>query len=121
VPGNLAAFIIEGAFPTIHQQAQLVLAPDEWSQCMRCCGRFEPPSYSAGLDYPVKLDRPLDALERLRPAIFNHEQPGDQPMRSRGYQYRVGRGCCLDARCEIRSIAEYVGFLASTGTNHHRA
>jgi len=121
VPGNLAAFIIEGAFPTIHHQAQLVLAPDEWSQSTRCGYCFEPPSYSAWPHYPVKLNRPFHALKRLRSAIFNHEQPGDQPMRSRGYQYRVGRGCCLDARCEIRSIAEYVGFLASTGTNHHRA
>jgi hypothetical protein len=40
----------------------------------------------------VKLDRPFDALERLRSAIFNHEQPEDQPMRICGYQYRA-RSC----------------------------
>ena len=76
------AFAIERALPTIHQQAQFVFAPDEWRQPTRCRRRFEPPAHSARLDYPVKLDRPLDALKRLRSAILDHEQPRDQPMGS---------------------------------------
>ena len=48
------AFAFESMFPSIHQQAQFVLAPDEWSQSTRCRRRFEPPAYSAGLYYPVK-------------------------------------------------------------------
>src|ERR1700732_1522995 len=106
------AIAIKGSFPTIHQQAQFVLAPDEWSQCMRCCGRFEPPAHAAWLDYPVELDRPFDSLERRRSAFFNHEQPGDQPMRVRGYQYRARSGRCLHPRGDVRSIAEYIGILA---------
>jgi hypothetical protein len=66
-------FASDGMFPTIHQQAQFVLAPDEWGQTTRRGHRFEASAYSAGLDYPVKLDRPFDALERLRSAIFNYE------------------------------------------------
>ena len=115
------AFAFEGTFPAIHQQAQFVLAPDEWSQSSRRRRRFEPPAYSAGLDYPVKLDRPFDALERLRSAIFDHEQPGDQPMRIRGYQYRAGIGGRLHARGDIGRVAEYIGVLAGACANHHRA
>ena len=105
------AFAFEGTFPTIHQQAQFVFAPDKWSQSTRCRGRFEPSSYSAWLDYPVKLDRPFDPLERLRSPIFNHEQPGDQPMRIRGYQYRAGSGGRLHPRGDIGRVAEYIGCL----------
>src|SRR5579864_9721165 len=79
------AVAFEGALPTIHQQAQFVLAPDEWSQSTRRCRRFESSAHSAWLDYLVKLNRPFHALERLRSAIFNHEQPRYQSMRSRGY------------------------------------
>ena len=69
------ALAIERAFPTIHQRAQFVFAPDEWRQSTRRRGRFEPPAHSARPDYAVKLDRLFDALERLRSAILDHEQP----------------------------------------------
>ena len=115
------AFTIEGALPSIHQQAQFVLAPDEWSQPTRCRGCFEPPSHSAGPDYPVKLDRPFDPLERLRPAILDHEQPRDQSMRRGGYQHGAWFRSRLHARGDIGSVAEYVGLLAGAGANHHRS
>ena len=115
------AFAIEGTLPTIHQQAQFVLAPDEWSQSTRCRCRFEPPAYSARLDYPVKLDRPLNPLERLRSAIFDHEQPGDQSMHLRGYNYRARIGGRLHSRGDIGRIAEYVGVFARACAHHHRA
>ena len=114
------AFTIECALPAIHQQAQLVLAPDERSQSTRHRRCSEPLSHSAWLDYTVKLKRPFHAFERLRTAIFNHEQPGDQLMRSRGYQYRAGSGRCLHPRGYVRSIAENIGILARAGANHHR-
>ena len=69
------AFAFEGTLPSTHQQAQFVFASDEWSQCMRCRCGFESPSHPARPDYPVKLDRPFYALERLRPTILDHEQP----------------------------------------------
>ena len=74
------------ALPSIHQQAQFVLAPDEWSQSTRCRGRFEPPAYSAGLDYTIKLDWPFNPLERLGTPILDHEQPRYQTMRFGGDQ-----------------------------------
>jgi len=72
------AFTVEGAFPTIYQQAKFVLSPDELGQSTRRRCRFEPSSHSARLDYSIKLDWPFDTLERLRSPIFDHEQPGDQ-------------------------------------------
>ena len=82
--------------------------------------RSVPPAHAAWLDYPVKLDRPFDSLERLRSAIFDHEQPGDQPMRSRGYQYCAGICRCLHPRGYVRSIAENIGVPAGARANHHR-
>ncbi len=35
--------------------------------------RFQPPAHSAGLDYPVELDRPFNALERRRAPRLDHE------------------------------------------------
>ena len=115
------AFTFDGTLPSTHQQAQFVFAPDKRSQSTRCRGRFEPPAYSAGLDYTVKLDRPFNPLERLRSAILDHEQPGDQPMRIRAYQYRARSGGRLHARGNIGRVAEYVGVFARTCAHHHRA
>ena len=103
------AFAIEGALPAIHQQAQFVLAPDEWGQSTRRRGRFEPPAHSARPDYAIKLDRPFDALERLRSAILDHEQPRDQPMRGVGDHHRAGFGGRLHPRGNIGRVAEDVG------------
>ena len=115
------AFALERALPAIHQQAQFVLAPDERSQSTRRGRRFEPPAHSAGLDYPVKLDRPFDSLERLRAAILDHEQPGDQPMRRVGDQHRAGFRGRLHPRRDIGRVAEYIGILARACAHHHRA
>ena len=115
------AFTIEHAFPAIHQRAQFVVAPDKRGQSMRRCRRFEPPPHSARLDYAVELDRPFDALEHLRSAIFNLEQSTHQPMGICGYQYRARNSGFLYPRGKVGSVAEYVGILAGTGANHHRA
>ena len=48
----------------------------------------------------------------MRSPILDHEQPGDQPMRVCGYQYRARSCRCLHASSNIRSIAEYIGILA---------
>jgi len=77
------AFTIQHALPTIHQRAQFVLAPDECSQSTGCC-RFQPPTHSAGLDYPVELKPSLNTLECRRAACLYDEQPRDQPMRILG-------------------------------------
>ena len=103
------AFAFESMFPTIHQQAQFVFAPHEWSQSSRRRACFEAPAYSAWLDYPVELDRPFNPLERLRSAIFNHEQPGNQPMRICGYQYSARTGRSLHPRSDVGSIAKNIG------------
>jgi len=49
---------------------------------------------------------PFDAFERLRSAVFNYEQPGDQPMSIRGYQYSAWSSGCLHPRGDVRSISE---------------
>jgi hypothetical protein len=85
----------------------------------RAC--FETPAYSADLDYPVKLERPLNTLERLCSAILDHEQPGDQPMRIRAYQYRARSGGRLHSSGDIRRVAEYIAVFAGTCADHHRA
>src|SRR6202035_4731816 len=110
----------EDPFPPIYERAQFVLAPDERCQSMRRRGRFEPPSYTTRSNYAVESNRPLDALERLRSAIFYYEQPGDQPMGVRGYQYGAGIGYGLHARGDIGGVAEYVGLPARTRADHHR-
>ena len=115
------AFAIQSSLPAAHQQAQFVFAPDERSQSARSRCRFEPSAHSAGLDYPVKLDRPLNALERLRPAILDHEQPGDQPMHSVGDHHRAGLRGRLHPRGDIGRVAEDVGVFARTCAHHHRA
>jgi hypothetical protein len=107
--------------PAIHQQTQFVFAPNEWSQSSRRRACFEAPAYSAWLDYSVKLDRPVNPLERMRSPILDHEQPGDQPMRIRAYQYRARSGGRLHPRGDIGRVAEYVGLLARAGAHHDRA
>jgi hypothetical protein len=115
------AFTFDGTFPSIHQQTQFVFAPDERSQSSRRRACFETPAYSADLDYPVKLERRLNALERLCSAILDHEQPGDQPMRIRAYQYRARSGGRLHSSGDIRRVAEYITVFAGTCADHHRA
>ena len=115
------ALAIEHALPSIHQQAQFVLAPDERRQSTRSRGRFEPPAHSARLDYAVEPDRPFDAFERLRAALFDHEQPRDQPMRRIGDHHRARLRRRLHPRGDIGRVAEDVGVLARARANHHRA
>jgi hypothetical protein len=114
-------FTVEGALPAIHQQAQFALAPDKGGQSMRFRNGLEPPSHAAGLHYPVKPDRPFDALERLYPAVFDHEEPRDQPMRCVGNHYAVRFRKRLHPRSYVGSVSEYVGFLARTCAHYHRA
>ncbi len=88
---------------------------------MRRCPRFESSAHPARLDHPVKLGRPLDALERLRPTIFDHEQPRDEPMHCVGDHHGARFRSRLHARGDIGGVAEYVGLLAGARTNYHRA
>jgi hypothetical protein len=41
-------------------------------------------------------------------------------MSRTGYQYSVGSGCGLYARCDVRSFTEDVDLLASSRANHYR-
>jgi hypothetical protein len=115
------AFSVERALPTILQQVQFVFTSDEWSQCPRCRRCLEPSAYSARLHYPVKLDRPIDPLERLRSPILDHEQSRDQSMHCLSDDH----GACfrgrLQSRGDIGRVAEYVGIFARARANHHRA
>ena len=113
-------FTVQGALPPICQQAQFVLAPDKGSQAMRYRYGLESSSHSAGLYYPEKLDRPLDALKRLRPAIFDHEQPRDEPMRCVGNHHTVRFRNRLHPRSYIGSVSKYARVLAGAATDHHR-
>src|SRR5438552_1503651 len=80
------AVTVQHPLPTTHQRMQFVFAPDECSQAPPRSRRLQPTAHSAGLNYPVKLEGPFDALERLLPARFDHEQPRDQAMGILGYQ-----------------------------------
>src|SRR5712692_10084496 len=115
------SFTVQHAFPTIHQRAQFILAPDEWRKSSRRRDRFESSANSARLDNAIKLGRPFDALERLRAAVFDHEQPRDQPMHRVGDHHGARLRSPLHACRDIRRVAEYVGLLADARTNHHRA
>ena len=64
----------ESAFPFTHQQTQFVIAPDEGSQSLGSRGSFESASDSTRLSHSVKLKRPFNTLNDLRPSIFNYEQ-----------------------------------------------
>ncbi|MFZ1121371.1 MAG: hypothetical protein WAN81_14180, partial [Candidatus Binataceae bacterium] len=64
------------------------------------------------------MDRPFDALERLRSAIFNHEQPGDQPMHCVGDNHGAGFRDRLHSRGNIGRVAKYVAVFASTCAYH---
>jgi len=115
------AFTVENAFPTIQQQAQFILAPDEWGESARSRDRFESSANSAWLDYAIKLQRLLDALERMRAVVFDDEQPRDKTMGRIGNHHGVRIRRVLHARSDIRHVAKDVRLLAGTRAHHDRA
>ncbi len=113
-------FTTQRALPPVRQQAQLVLASDKWRQPPQCCCRFEPPTRTARLDYPVELERLFDAFERSRAKVFHHEHSRHQPMGRRGDYHRAGVGRRFHSRRDIRRIAEDIDCAAGAFAHHHR-
>ncbi len=83
--------------------------------------RFETSTNAARLDYAEELDRPFDALERMRTAILHHKEAGNQTMSLGGYQDRAGIGGRLYPCRDVRRIAEDRRFLALAGIYDDRA
>ena len=96
------------AFPAAQQRAQLLFAADERGQSAGCRCSFEAPAHPARPHDAIKLDRPLDALERLRAAVLDHEQPGNQPLRGVADHHSARLGGGLHARGDIRRVAERI-------------
>ena len=90
--------------PTIDENRQLDLAADEARQASRRDG--EPAAHPARLHDAVQRHRLAHALQHLRPAVLDHEQPGHQALRRGGDHHRVGRGRVLHARRDVRGLAE---------------
>ena len=76
----------------------------------------EPAAHPARLHDAVERHRLAHALQHLRPAVLDHEQPADQALRRGGDHHRVGLGRALHARRDVRRLAED---LAAVG-DHHR-
>ncbi len=100
--------------PAIDEDRQLDLAADEVRQASRC--DIEPAAHPARLHDAIARYRLAHALQYLRPAVLDHEQPAGPALRRGGDHHRVGRGCALHARRDVRGLAED---LAAIG-NHHR-
>ena len=62
-----------------------------------------------------------DTLERLRPALLDHEQPRHQPVRRIGDQHCTRRRRRLHPRGDIGRVAENVRLPATARADHYRA
>ena len=100
--------------PAIDERRQLDVAADEARQASR--RDIEPAAHPARLHDAVERHRLAHALQHLRPAVLDHEHPGDQALRRGGDHHRVGLGRALHARRDVRRLAED---LAAVG-DHHR-
>jgi hypothetical protein len=100
--------------PAIDECRQLDFAPDEAGQASR--RDVEPATYPARPHDAVERHRLAHALQHLRPAVLDHEQPGHQALRRTRDHHRVGLGCTLHARCNVRRLAEDLAAVR----NHHR-
>ena len=100
--------------PAIDERRQLDVAADEAREASR--RDVEAAAHPARLHDAVERHRLAHALQRLRPAVLDHEHPGDQALRRGGDHHRVGLGRALHARRDVRRLAED---LAAVG-DHHR-
>ena len=90
--------------PAIDERRQLDLAADEARQASR--RDIEAAAHPARLHDAVERHRLAHALQRLRPAVLDHEHPGHQALRRGGDHHRVGLGRALHARRDVRRLAE---------------
>jgi hypothetical protein len=96
------AFARQGALPAALKQAKLLLAADKRRQRPRVA----PTAAAARANDPEKLDRGRNALEFACALILGHEKPRDLPLHVRGHDHRARLGQDLDARGNIRRVAE---------------
>jgi hypothetical protein len=100
--------------PAIDERSELHVAPDEARQVSR--RDVESAAHPARLHDAIERHRLAHAFEHLRPAVLDHEQPGDQALRRGRDHHRVRLGRALHARGDVRRLAED---LAAVG-DHHR-
>ena len=91
--------------PVFLQRPSLALPPDEGGE-PATRRRAKAPPHAARLHDPVDNDRLRDALDLMRAARLHDEEPGDQAMRGRRDEHRVGLGQRLHAGRDVRRVAE---------------
>src|SRR5215472_12273933 len=113
-------FTLASAFPTAEQQAHLVVAPDERSLGGVSSAVSLPPR-GVWLNHSIELKRMRDALERLRAAILDHEQAGNELMDRGADDYRVALGGALNACGHVGCITEHVRAFVVRIADHYRS
>ena len=97
------SFARADAVPAPGENDELLLAPDE--------GRENPgagPAAAAAYAHDaIERHRRRHALELMRALVLGNEQPGDLPLHRRSDQHGSRLGRRLDARGDIRRLAEH--------------
>ena len=92
--------------PAPTQEVELLLAPDERGE-----GAGTEAPAAARADDPKELDRLGDALEVARALPLDDEEPGHVALNVHGDEHGTRLGNALDARGDIRRIAEHFSRL----------
>ena len=119
-----AAVIVFGLRPAARQQIELLAAADQ-RHLVGCAQLLEAALHALLAQHPPGGDRPVEALERARIDRLVFEQVAGEPPRAGRDQDRVGRGGRLQARGQVRRLADDVAFLrlaaADQFADHHQA
>ena len=98
------AFASLCALPAARQHAELLLAPDEGRQRPRAASS----AAAAGANDAKELDRLGHAFEFARALLLSDEETGDLALDVHGDEHRTRLGDGLNARGDIRRVAEHL-------------
>ena len=109
------------ALPDAFQRLQFFLAADERRKAALRRRRVQPAAHAAWPYGAIDARRALHALEAVLSAILHDEQTRHQAMRRRRNEHAVRVGRRLNARSQIRRIAEKVHRLSPAVTHDNGA
>lgn len=102
------AFAVPGLLEAAQDQRNLLLAPDQRRDNEACrLPRLETAFRPALAGDAADGERPSKALEALRPEVVELKQIAYQPARGRADDHRAELRQHLQARCEVRHIADH--------------
>ena len=104
------AVAVLGPGPALHEDAKLVLAPDQRREVL-AVQRLEAALGAALAFDPPGGQRLGEAFEALRPEVGQLEQPADQPARRLADHHRPGRRERLQSRRQVRRLPDHGLFL----------